>query len=103
MNADIPDISCRACRDALVELTAGTVPTARRRVVERHLASCRDCQRERDAWLALVGAVRERGEHVPPDTGFAAGLVRLRAALPLHGDGDFEHPEGEDPFMDRNP
>jgi virginiamycin B lyase len=77
------DLTCRRCRDALLEFTAGTLSAADRQAVERHLASCAECRRERDAWLALGGAIRERGQRVPADDGFASGLVRLRAALAL--------------------
>lgn len=98
MNAEL---SCQQCRDALVELTAGTLATADRLAVERHLVSCADCQRERDAWRALGSAIRERGQHLQAGGEAAAGLVRLRAALMLHND-DFDNPLREDSSMERD-
>ncbi len=100
MNAEL---SCRQCRDALVELTAGTLPTADRQAVERHFASCPDCRHQRDGWLALGDAIRERGQRLPLDGSFAIGLVRLRAALALQNEDDFESLEGEDPSMEHDP
>src|SRR5258706_15309245 len=98
------ELSCRQCRDALVELTAGTLSPADRLAAERHLVSCAECQRERDAWLALGDAIRERGQRLPTDGGFATGLVRLRTAVMPHDDDDVEHlradgaPMGGDPL-----
>ncbi|HEX8033459.1 MAG TPA: anti-sigma factor [Ktedonobacterales bacterium] len=96
------ELSCSQCRDALVELTAETLNPTARQAVERHLASCPDCQRERDNWLALGDAIRESGRLLPPDGGFSTGLVRLRAALTLQTD-DFTNPEGEKPSMELDP
>ncbi|HKB46802.1 MAG TPA: hypothetical protein VKC57_03835 [Ktedonobacterales bacterium] len=100
MNAEL---SCRQCRDARVELTAGTLSSADRPVVERHLVSCAECQRERDGWLALGDAIRERGQRLPADGGFATGLVRLRTALLLHDDDEFENLRADGAPMERDP
>ncbi len=99
MNADVnAELSCHQCRDALVALTAGTLPTADRPAVERHLASCAGCRRERDAWHALGDAVRERVQRLPMDGGAARGLVRLRGALAFQHDA-LAIDEREDPSM----
>jgi hypothetical protein len=97
------ELSCRQCRDALVELTAGTLSPADRLAVERHLVSCAECQRERDAWLALGDAIRERGQRLPTDGGFATGLVRLRTAVTLHDDNDVEHLRADGAAMGGDP
>lgn len=99
MNAEL---SCRQCRDALVELTAGTISAADHQAVGRHLASCTNCQRERENWLALGDVVRASGEDLPADSGFATGLVRLRMAITLLNDDDFENPEGDNLIMERD-
>lgn len=97
------DVSCRRCRDALVELTAGTLRTADEQVTLRHLATCPDCRRERDRWLALGDAIRERGRNLPADGGYTSGLLRLRAAIELENQDHFEDPEGEESPMARDP
>src|SRR5258706_947660 len=97
------ELSSSQCRDAFVELTAGTLSPADRLAVERHLVSCAECQRERDAWLALGDAIRERGQHLPTDGGFATGLVRLRTAVMLHDGDDFEHPHADGTSMEGDP
>lgn len=99
MNAEL---SCHQCRDALVELTAGTISAADRQSTERHLASCANCRSERENWLALGDAARASGEGLPADSGFAPGLVRLRMALALLNDEDFEYPEGDNLLMERD-
>lgn len=99
MNAEL---SCRQCRDTLVELTAGTISAVNRQAAERHLASCTTCQRERENWLALGAAIRESGEGLPTDSGFATGLARLRVALTRLNDDDFANPEGDILLMEHD-
>jgi hypothetical protein len=96
-------LSCQQCRDALVEFTAGTLPAADHEAVERHLATCANCQRRRDAWLALGEAIRERGQRAPADSGFSTGLARLRTAIALEDNNGVEHLESEELLMDRRP
>src|SRR5262249_45512437 len=96
-------LSCQQCRDALVDLTAETLSAADREAVERHLSTCADCQRQRDAWLALGDAIGERGQRAPADSGFSTGLARLRAAIALHDNNGAERLESEELLAARLP
>ena len=48
----------------------------------------------------IAGAIRESKQALPTDSGFTTGLARLRIALTLMYDDDFEHPEGESSSME---
>jgi hypothetical protein len=79
------DSACVRCRDLLPEYAAGTLASGARAEVERHLATCAACARERAEWAGLAGAVRRERGAVTPELSLPASwhLLASRLAEPL--------------------
>ena len=76
-----PEMTCSACRELLPWQTATSLTPDERAAVERHLASCQDCQREASLWSAVALALAEDDRAVPPDDDAEAAWQALRDRL----------------------
>jgi hypothetical protein len=81
------NVSCRQCRDCLLEYSAGVLPPLQRKAVEAHLATCSTCPQELKFWRSLGDIVTNAAAQLPADTGALAGWDRLSEAVLAHQDG----------------
>lgn len=70
-----------ACRAALPQWLAGDLPSDEASRVAEHLAGCAACQRERDEWSEIAGAMRALAGSATPLLSEAVAWARLRDAV----------------------
>lgn len=76
-----PEMTCSACRELLPWQTAGQLTPIERAAVERHVASCPDCQREASLWSAVAQALADDERAIPPDDDANVAWQALRDRL----------------------
>lgn len=77
-----PDLTCAACRERLPWRAADLLAPDDRAAVERHLATCADCQREATLWSGVATALADEERRIPPDARADDAWLALRDRLP---------------------